>query len=53
MRDHTHTHKHTCKISEKEWSISFKIVDKKEIIHNISNTGIYCSGDKIGRVYLV
>jgi hypothetical protein len=32
---------------------SSKIVDKKEILHTVSNTGIYCSSDKVGRVYLV
>jgi predicted transport protein len=30
-----------------------KIVDKKEILRTVSNTGIFCSGDKIGPVYLV
>jgi hypothetical protein len=29
-----------------------KIVDKKEILHTVSNTGIYCSRDKVGTVYL-
>jgi hypothetical protein len=29
---------------------SSKIVDKKEILRN---TGIYCSSDKVGTVYLV
>ena len=30
-----------------------KIVDKKKILrlHTVSNTGIYCSSDKIGTVY--
>jgi hypothetical protein len=32
---------------------SAKIVDNKEILHNVSNTGIYCSSDKISTVYLV
>jgi hypothetical protein len=32
---------------------SSKIVDKKEILHAVSNTGIYCSSDKVGTVYLV
>jgi hypothetical protein len=32
---------------------SFKIVDKKEILLTVSNTGIYCSSDKVGTVYLV
>jgi hypothetical protein len=32
---------------------SSKIVDKKEILHTVSNTGIYCSRDKVGTVYLV
>jgi hypothetical protein len=31
---------------------SSKIVDK-EILHTVSNTGIYCSSDKVGTVYLV
>jgi hypothetical protein len=32
---------------------SSKIVDKKEISHAGSNTGTYCSSDKVGTVYLV
>jgi hypothetical protein len=32
---------------------SFKIADKKEILRTVSNTGIYCSSDKVGTVYLV
>ena len=30
-----------------------KIVDKKEIlcVHTVSNTGIYCSSDRVGIVY--
>jgi hypothetical protein len=31
----------------------FKIIDKKEILRTVSNTGIYCSSDKVGTVYLV
>jgi hypothetical protein len=31
---------------------SSKIVDKKEILLTVSNTGIYCSSDKVGTVYL-
>jgi hypothetical protein len=30
-----------------------KIVDKKEILRTVSNTGIYYSSDKVGTVYLV
>jgi hypothetical protein len=30
-----------------------KIVDKKEILRTVSNTGIYCSSDTVGTVYLV
>jgi predicted transport protein len=30
-----------------------EIVDKKEILRPVSNTGIYCSSDKVGAVYLV
>jgi hypothetical protein len=30
-----------------------KIVDKNEILRTVSNTGIYCSSDKVGTVYLV
>jgi hypothetical protein len=30
-----------------------KIVDKKEIFLIVSNTGIYCSSDNVGTVYLV
>jgi hypothetical protein len=32
---------------------SSKNVDKKEILHTVSDTGIYCSSDKIGTVNLV
>jgi hypothetical protein len=32
---------------------SSKTVDKKEILCTVSNTGIYCSSDKVGTVYLV
>jgi hypothetical protein len=32
---------------------SSKIVEKKEILRTVSNTGIYCSSDKVGTVYLV
>jgi hypothetical protein len=32
---------------------NFKIVDKKETLRTVSNTGIYCSSDKVGTVYLV
>jgi hypothetical protein len=32
---------------------SFKIIEKKEILHTVSNTGIYGSSDKVGTVYLV
>jgi hypothetical protein len=32
---------------------SSKIVAKKEILRTVSNTGIYSSTDKVGRVYLV
>jgi hypothetical protein len=32
---------------------SSKIVDKKEILRTVSNTGIYFSNDKVGIVYLV
>jgi hypothetical protein len=32
---------------------SSKIVDKKEILRTVSNTGIYWSSDEIGTVYLV
>jgi hypothetical protein len=30
-----------------------KIVDEKEILRTVSDTGIYCSSDKVGTVYLV
>jgi hypothetical protein len=30
-----------------------EIADKKEILHTVSNTGIYYSSDKVGTVYLV
>jgi hypothetical protein len=29
------------------------IVDKKEILYTVSNTGMYCSSGKVGTVYLV
>jgi hypothetical protein len=32
---------------------SSKIVDTKEILRIVSNTGIYCSSDKVDTVYLV
>jgi hypothetical protein len=32
---------------------SSEIVDKKEILRAVSNTGIYCSSDKVGTVYLL
>jgi hypothetical protein len=32
---------------------SSKIVDKKEILRTVSNTGIYCSREKVGTVYSV
>jgi hypothetical protein len=32
---------------------SSKIVHKKETLRTVSNTGIYCSSDKFGTVYLV
>jgi predicted transport protein len=32
---------------------SSEIVDKKERLRTVSNTGIYCSSDKVGTVYLV
>jgi hypothetical protein len=31
---------------------SSKLVDKKEILRTVSNTGIYFSSDKFGTVYL-
>jgi hypothetical protein len=30
-----------------------RTVDKKEILRTVSNTGIYCSSDKVDTVYLV
>jgi hypothetical protein len=32
---------------------SSQIVDKKEILHTVSNIGIYCSSDTVGTVYLM
>jgi hypothetical protein len=32
---------------------SCKIVNKKEILHTVTNGGIYFSSDKVGIVYLV
>jgi hypothetical protein len=40
----------------RDWATSLycsKIVDKKEILHTISNTGIYCSSDNGGAAYLL
>jgi hypothetical protein len=31
---------------------SSKIIDKKEILRTVSNTGIYCSSDKVGAVHV-
>jgi hypothetical protein len=31
----------------------FKIVNKKEILRTVSNTGIYCLSDNVGTVYLI
>jgi hypothetical protein len=31
---------------------SSKIVDKKEILHTVSNSVICCSSDKVGTVYI-
>jgi hypothetical protein len=31
---------------------SSKIVDKKAVLRTLSNTGIYCSSDKVGTVYV-
>jgi hypothetical protein len=39
--------------SERFSLYSSKIVDKKETLRTVSNTGIYCSCDKVGAVYLV
>jgi hypothetical protein len=35
------------------FTVQCKIVDKKEILRTVSNTGIYCSSDKVGTSYLV
>jgi hypothetical protein len=32
---------------------SSKIADKKAVLRTVSNTGIYCSSDKVGTVYPV
>jgi hypothetical protein len=32
---------------------SSKIIDRKEILRAVSNTGIYCSSDEVGTVYQV
>jgi hypothetical protein len=32
---------------------SSNFVDKKQILRTVSNTGIYCSSDKVGTVYIV
>jgi hypothetical protein len=32
------------------FTVQFQIVDKKEILLTLSNTGIYCSSDKVGTV---
>jgi hypothetical protein len=35
------------------FTVQLKIVDKKEILHTVSDTGTYCSSDKVGTVYIV
>jgi hypothetical protein len=45
-----------CPIPNGFWDISAyssEIVDKKEILRTVSNTGIYCLSEEVGRVYLV
>jgi hypothetical protein len=32
---------------------SSEIVGNKEILRTVSNTGIYCSSDKVGTIYLL
>jgi hypothetical protein len=32
------------------FTVLFQIVDKKDILHTVSNTDIYCSSDKVGTV---
>jgi hypothetical protein len=32
---------------------SSKSIDKKEILRTVSNTGIYCTSDKVGTVFLM
>jgi hypothetical protein len=32
---------------------SYRTGDKKELLCTVSNTGIYCSSDKVGAVYVV
>jgi hypothetical protein len=49
-------HVHMCPIPSgfRDTAISLyssKIDDKKEILHTVSNTSIYCSSDKVGTVY--
>jgi hypothetical protein len=34
-------------------SLNSPEIVKKEILRTVSNTGIYCSSDKVGTVYLV
>jgi hypothetical protein len=55
---HSKNYMYTCRIPNgfRDTAISLyssKIVDKKEILRTVSNTGIYCSSDKVGAVYLV
>jgi hypothetical protein len=38
---------------ESYFMVQFQIVDKKEIICTVSNTGICCASVKVGTVYLV
>jgi hypothetical protein len=48
--------KNVCKYGYWDRAISLyssKTVDKKEIFRTIYNTGIYCSSNKVGTVYLV
>jgi hypothetical protein len=40
-------------LSKKLYTYRSKTVDKKEILRTVSNTGVYCSSDKVDTVYLV
>jgi hypothetical protein len=54
----TEVYMYMCPIQNCLWDraislYSCKTVDKKDVLLTVSNTGIYCSSDKVGTLYLV